>query len=341
MRNRLCGSLLAVLMLLTGCVGPSVAPGPIPTSAPPTVAPPSTGYPAPTTLATSTPASYPEPSAAPAATSTLAPTTAPVASGGAGFALRFFGAGQGDVDRVKIPLNTPADIGVGDLTLEFWLKATPGENASVSAGCGSADGWITGNIVFDRDIWDAGDFGDYGLSLANGRVVFGLAQGKTGTTVCGRADVADGQWHHIAVTRAGATGKVQVFVDGRLDAEGDGPTGDVSYRDGRAATRANDPYLVFGAEKHDYDPSQYPSFRGWLDEVRLSIVIRYTGDFDRPTTPFQPDEATAALWHFDEGAGETLTDSAPGGDSGGQVKVGGPNNGPQWTPSDAPLAALP
>jgi hypothetical protein len=132
-----------------------------------------------------------------------------------------------------------------------------------------------------------------------------------------------------------------VFVDGRLDVEGTGPAGDISYRDGRAVTRANDPYLVFGAEKHDYDPSQYPSFRGWLDEVRLSTIIRYTADFDRPAAPFQPDEATGALWHFDEGGGETLTDSAPGGASTGQVKIGGPSNGPQWVTSDAPLAAQP
>ncbi|MGQ0601614.1 MAG: LamG-like jellyroll fold domain-containing protein [Anaerolineales bacterium] len=343
MHNRLYGSLLAVFVVVAGCA-PSAPLGQAPTFAPPTVttgvSEPPTGYPAaPTLPATNTPASYPAPSAAPGATSTLAPTTAPAASGGAGFALRFFGTGQGDADRVKIPLDTQADIGAGDFTLEFWLKAAPGENASASAGCGSTDGWITGNIVFDRDIWDAGDFGDYGLSLASGRVVFGLAQGKTGTTICGTTDVADGQWHHVAVTRAGATGQVQMFVDGRLDAEGEGPTGDVSYRDGRAAARANDPFLVFGAEKHDYDPSQYPSFRGWLDEVRLSTIIRYTGDFDRPTTPFQSDEATAALWHFDEGAGETLIDSAPGGASLGQVKVGGPNNGPQWTMSDAPLIA--
>ena len=46
----------------------------------------------------------------------------------AGHSLRFFGAGAGDVDRVKIRIDDPAtalpgppaDIGAGDYTLEFW-----------------------------------------------------------------------------------------------------------------------------------------------------------------------------------------------------------------------------
>ncbi|MCS6856070.1 MAG: LamG domain-containing protein, partial [Elioraea sp.] len=167
----------------------------------------------------------------------------------------------------------------------------------------------------------------------NGRVVFGVAKGESGATVCGQREVTDGDWHHIAVTREAASGRIRLFVDGRLDGEALGPAGDVSYRLGRATGYANDLFLVFGAEKHDYDPATYPSFRGWLDEVRLSTVIRYSADFERPRAPFQPDAETAALWHFDEGAGELTADSAPGGASPGRLKVGGPNNGPQWVPS--------
>ena len=37
----------------------------------------------------------------------------------------------------------------------------------------------------------------------------------------------------------------------------------------------NDPYLVLGAEKHDAG-SDYPSFHGWLDELRVSNVVRYS-----------------------------------------------------------------
>jgi hypothetical protein len=308
-----------------------------------TGAPPEIAYPAPAEP-TNAPSGYPAPTPdTPSATPTPAPTEAPTAEagGGAGYALRFFGTGQGDMDRVKIELNGPANIGRTDFTLEFWLKANPGENASTTANCAAPDGWITGNIVVDRDVWGGGDYGDFGLSLANGRVVFGVARGESGATVCGQREVTDGQWHHIAVTREASSGRIRLFVDGRLDGEALGPAGDVSYRLGRATNYANDPFLVLGAEKHDYDPATYPSFRGWLDEVRLSTVIRYTADFERPSMPFAADADTAALWHFDEGAGEVVGDSAPGGASPGQLKVGGPNNSPQWVPSDAPLTVPP
>jgi hypothetical protein len=45
---------------------------------------------------------------------------------------------------------------------------------------------------------------------------------------------------------------------------------------------------------------------GWIEEVRLSSVVRYTGsEFTLPQEYFQPDEFTRALWHFDEVPGST------------------------------------
>jgi hypothetical protein len=45
------------------------------------------------------------------------------------FSLRFYGTGRDGVDRVMIPLDAPprpVDVG-GDFTIEFWLKALPGD----------------------------------------------------------------------------------------------------------------------------------------------------------------------------------------------------------------------
>src|SRR5207342_3138379 len=126
-------------------------------------------------------------------------------------------------------------------------------------------------------------------------------------------------------------GPMQLFIDGQLAAQDVGASGDISYRDGRTTDYANDPYLVLGAEKHDAG-SDYPSFHGWLDELRVSNVVRYAATFERPAPRFDPDAQTAALFHFDEGSGEVLGDSsgAPGGPSNGVVKVGGPSSGPVW-----------
>jgi uncharacterized repeat protein (TIGR01451 family) len=258
-----------------------------------------------------------------------------------GYSLRFYGNGTGDIDRVKIPVNnpeTPADIGETDITIEFWMKALPGENSA--AGCQRInDGWITGNIMFDRDVFGDGDFGDYGISLftsGNAGIAFGVHNGTSGDGICSTTNVADGQWHHVAVTRSISDGMMRIFVDGVLEDEKDGPDGDISYNDARPASAPNDPYLVIGAEKHDAGP-QFPSFSGWIDEVRLSTTIRYTSNFSRPNQPFSSDANTAALYHFDEGTGDLIVDSASGGASDGIRNFGGNPAGPVWSADKAPL----
>jgi hypothetical protein len=257
----------------------------------------------------------------------------------ADYSLRFYGNGANDIDRVKIKLDAPArpvDVG-GSFTLEFWMKALDGENVGVAA-CDTNDGWITGNIIFDRDVYGAGDYGDYGIALSDGRVAFGVSKGSAGNTICGATNIADGQWHHVAVTRHKQTGALQIFVDGVLDAQGTSATGNVSYRNGRATGYPNsDPFLVIGAEKHDAG-SAYPSFRGWLDEVRISRGIRYVNNFPPPSQPFVTDTRTLGLYHFDEGAGKKVNDSANavGGPSNGKRKFGGSPAGPEWS-SDTPF----
>jgi len=271
-----------------------------------------------------------------------------------GYSLRFYGNGFGDIDRVKIriddPTNNlpgpPADIGATDFTIEFWVKGTLADNPSSPVTCGANEDWIYGNIVIDRDRFSQDR--KFGISIAGGRVVFGVTGNGTGAfTICGTSNVLDGAWHHIAVQRRRSDGYMWLYVDGRLEAQGDGPDGDISYPDdgvpcgsccnGRSCD-FSDPFLVFGAEKHDYDRNTYPSFSGYLDEVRLSTVLRYSGNFTPPSQPFTPDAHTAALYHFDEGSGTQIRDSsgAAGGPSDGELRYGGNPAGPVWT-TDTPF----
>jgi hypothetical protein len=270
----------------------------------------------------------------------LAGASSAAGQGVAGYALRFHGNGSGDVDRVKIRLDAPArplDVG-GDFTLEFWMKALAAENGAPACAPGGYN-WIYGNIVFDRDVYFDGDYGDYGVSLGSGRLAFGVARGADAQTVCGSTPLADGQWHHVAVTRRASDGQLRMFVDGLPEAQAAGPSGDVSYRDGRPSAYPNsDPFLVIGAEKHDAGPL-YPSYSGWIDEVRVSSVVRYAAAFARPSAPFTTDAQTVALYHFDEGSGDAVSDvsGAAGGPSSGQRRFGGSPPGPEWVLSDAPL----
>jgi hypothetical protein len=266
-----------------------------------------------------------------------------------GFSLRYYGNGYGDLDRVKVAIDDPtnaepgppADVGATDFTLEWWMKVPPGENPAPLPACGADDSWRLGNVLIDRDRFDQN--GDYGVSLGGGRIAFGVT-GADGTqrTLCGTTSLADGLWHHVAVGRRISDGWLSIYVDGALDAEADGPDGDISYPDaavplalcGSNGTSAcvNDPYLVFGAEKHDQEWETYLSFHGWLDEVRLSNTLRYSAQFTRPESPFSTDANTVGLWHFDEGYGNVIhDDSVPNGPSLGDRNYGGVINGPEWT----------
>lgn len=252
-----------------------------------------------------------------------------------GWSLRFYGNGYGGIDRVKIPIDAPprpADVGLTDFTLEWWMKALPGENPSPACVPG-VDTWIDGNILFDRDVYGAGDHGDYAVALAGGVIAFGAHNGATGQTICGATNLANGAWHHVAVTRRASDGWLSIYVDGALDGSGDGPDGDITYRDARTTDHPNDPFLVIGAEKHDIDWTRYLSFSGWIDEIRISTVLRYSDAFTRPAAPFASDANTAALYHFDEGVGNTINDvsGAAGGPSTGVRYYGGVTNGPEWT----------
>ncbi len=268
------------------------------------------------------------------------------AYGQGGYALRFYGSGATDIDRVKIPLGNGANQSLpvnvsGDFTLEFWMKASASENPSgtCTASSSAGDGWIFGHVIFDRDIDNALDYGDYGISLYNGRLGFGVANSNGGGTICGTRVVTNGQWRHIAVTRNNSSGQLRIYVDGQLDVQGSGPSGRIDYRIGRNSTRPNsDPFLVIAAEKHDYNGVLY--YSGLIDDVRLSNSVRYSSNFTRPSGPHQADSSTVALYRFDEGSGTTVADTsgASGGPSNGQLRVGGSPAGPTWS-SDTPFSA--
>jgi hypothetical protein len=260
------------------------------------------------------------------------------------FSLRFFGTGTGDIDRVKIPLRnangTPRLVNVGatDFTLEFWIKGAKADNPTAACTTGSIgkDTWATGAVVIDRDVLGDGDFGDYGVAVFGGRLAFGVTRSSGGQTVCGQRDVLDGSWHHVAFTRQRATGEMRIFVDGAQDATVLDPTasGDVSYNPAHLNPATNDPFLVLGAEKHDL--ANTLSFNGLIDELRLSIGLRYMGTFAPPTAALAADGNTAALYHFDEASGTDIVDASNGNASPGVLNPAG-SGAPSHRSTDTPF----
>lgn len=279
--------------------------------------------------------------------------------GTGGYTLRFYGNGRDGIDRVRIPVDDPdnslagpkADVGSTDFTIEWWMKANPGENTAGAVTCGANTDWRLGNTILDRDRWNADR--RYGVSLADGRLVFGVT-GNDGEdlTICGSQRVDDGGWHHIAVQRRRSDGKLWLFVDGEVDVSADGPDGDIDYPD--SATPAEicgngndpctdvEPYLVIGAEKYDFDPDLYPSFSGWIDELRISNALRYSGAYTPSYSAFTADSSTAALFHLNEGGGDIAYDTggASGPPANGERLYGGSPDGPVWS-SEIPTDATP
>ena len=251
------------------------------------------------------------------------------------YSIRFFGNGYGDIDRIKIKLDSPAkpiDIGDTDFTIELWLNPTD-QNLSTTNCSNNKDSWINGNVVLDRDIYGDGENGDYGISLMKNKIAFGVNKGSVGATACSNSKLSINQWSHIAVTRKISSGELKIFINGKLDKIENGPAGDITYFNNRYTDFPNsDPFLVIGAEKHDAG-SDYPSYNGYIDEIRISNTIRYSNNFSLPTSSYIADSLTVALYHFDEGLGAEVNDSSENINSlsNGKLKVGGSPKGPVWS----------
>ena len=270
---------------------------------------------------------------------------------GVNTSLRFYGGGGG-VGFVVFGVDDPANSNPGppidgrggdDFTIDFWLKALPGENTSASITCGANANWTRGNIILDRR--RSGQGREFGVSLAGRRLAFGVT-GAAGDslTLCGTTAVDDGAWHLITIARNRSDGTepdgyMWLFVDGRLQASGAGPRGEVDYPDSASPALEIDSYLVLGADKY----VSGPGFHGWIDDLRASNIVRSRLDFSRPSAPWIRDANSGALFHMDEGAGSLLLDTAgfPGGPSSGILIIGGSPSGPEWSTDNPFLLAAP
>lgn len=236
---------------------------------------------------------------------------------------------------MEIPVGDPrrpADIGATDFTFEFWLRTDAGNDRPASGCNRAAYTWIDGNIVFDRDRL-ASSARDFGVALGGGRLMFGVENANGAYTLCSTTRVDDGIWHHVALQRRVSDGRLWMYIDGRLDAQAAGPAGDISYPDGNASD-PREALLVIGREKFDFPGTA--GYRGYIDELRLSNTLRYSGsEFAAPAAAFEVDAATLALYHFDEGAGSSVTDSV-GNQSPGSIRFSN-TAGPFWR-TDTPFA---
>jgi len=120
--------------------------------------------------------------------------------------------------------------------------------------------------------------------------------------------VPRGEWTHIAVTHDGKL--MRLFVNGRGVKGGKWPS-KLTERDHTLVAVQN--YGCGGCRSVQ------------IDELRLSSAARYTRNF-RPKSELEAGGKTLALFHFDEGEGEYLIDSAQG--------IIGRARGARWVTAD-------
>ena len=117
-------------------------------------------------------------------------------------------------------------------------------------------------------------------------------------------EISTDEWHYLAITKSDdLTGKI--YLDGNL--VGEGTFLDVNY---------NWSQLYLGVS---YFTSWRKHFKGWLDEFRVSSVVRTEQEIlenFEANTSLELDANTLGLWHLDEPDGNFFNNSVPGMDDG-------------------------
>lgn len=117
------------------------------------------------------------------------------------------------------------------------------------------------------------------------------------------APLIPGIYHHIAVTYSKANSLITFFIDG-LNA-------------GSGTVNIDADSVYYGSDAHDSSVNYIglssftgdPELNANIDEFRISDTVRYAADFI-PSVPFVQDNYTVALYHFNEGAGQSAADSS-------------------------------
>ena len=135
---------------------------------------------------------------------------------------------------------------------------------------------------------------------AQGRIQFlqdhGGTRGNTDDADTSGTNLRDDAWHHVAMVRE-HDATWDLYVDGTSEYSGTGMTGNI--------TGVSD--IVIGRRADSN--SNY--LTGYLDEIRVSKVARYTSNFTPSTTAFDDDNDTILLIHSDTtNNSTTFTDSS-------------------------------
>lgn len=202
---------------------------------------------------------------------------------GAGNCLNFAGVAQ---QGIVMPTSNAYNFGTGSYSIESWvrLNSVTGEGVVIGRmnGCGSNTGWRLQ------------------VHASNGTVSTYIGT----TAITSTASVMDGNWHHIAGVRNGAT--LTLYIDGEQAAQ----RNDVASQN---ATANNNPEMRVGSSNaHPCNPTGGSSpIDGAIDEVRVwNRALTQIEVKDRMCKQLDPNNETGLVgyWTINEGSGNTVND---------------------------------
>jgi hypothetical protein len=167
----------------------------------------------------------------------------------------------------------------GDFTVEFWVQKD-GQQLSQGGIISKYEvaGWIIETGVDEKIHW--------------------RDQASGTTDMTSKTKLLDGMWYHVAVTRNQSTYKL--FINGILE---DLKLTGYKYN----SSRMNQPLLI-----GKYSKKINKSFIGFLDEIRISNIARYSDCFN-PELVFIKDKNTILLIHGDKLDGSREFKDSSGG----------------------------
>ena len=194
---------------------------------------------------------------------------------------------DGNSDYLSIPDSGDWVFGTGDFTLEAWVYNTTasGTQRLFCHTAHNVNGEQGFNVFLDsggtgRLTWSTNGNNEYSWNFTN----------------C----MTQNTWTHFALTRTGTS--LKVFKNGVLTDSTTDANMTTIYGGGK-------PLFIGAMNQSNSSVSGY--FEGYIDEVRFSNIVRYSGAFSVATTAFTADKDTKLLLHMDgSDGGTTFTDSS-------------------------------
>ena len=212
---------------------------------------------------------------------------------------------DGVSSHVELPM-FPLDA-KGPLTIEAWFTAQPGDKPNANDVDAKTD------AIWSLQNPQSKTVANFILDRVNGAWWFGAGVERLVRTVHysftrtdNRTDLY-GVRHHAAFVRDGD--QIRMFVDGVPKRAG-GTVVDLDKTPNDPAVRFTEVEKFFlGAAVSSDGKNLTRYYHGNVDEFRISNSVRYTDAFT-PDQIFAKEADTVALYHFDEGQGDVLSDSS-------------------------------